>query len=88
MKCNQNKPNRDDKLRPPNWDGTCECRAAHLFIAYEFKAGLSEDDDDNKTDNMNEDVGNLNEASRKVTGEDINADVPVFACGERCAQER
>ena len=88
MKCYQYKPYRDDELRPPNWNGAGERRAAHLLITNEFESGIGEDGDDNKADNMNEDVGNFDEASRKVAGKDINADVAVFACGERCAQER
>ena len=88
MKRYQYKPYRDDELRPPNWNGAGERCAARLLITDEFKAGISEDGDDNKADNMYEDVGKLDEALRKVAGEDINADVAVLACGERCAQER
>lgn len=88
MQCYQYKPYRDDELRPPNWNDAGERCAARLLITDEFKAGISEDGDDNKADNMNEDVGKLDEALRKVAGEDINTDVAVFARGERRAQER
>lgn len=88
VKCYQYKPNRDDELAPPDWNGSDKCRAARLLIANEFEAGIGENGDDNKADNMNENVGNLDKALRKVAGEDINTDVAVFACGERCAQKR
>ena len=88
MECYQYKPNRDDELRPPNWYGARERCAARLLITDEFETGIGEDGDYNKADKMNEDIGKLDEALRKVSGEDINTNVAVFACGERCPQER
>ena len=81
VKCYQYKPNRDDELPPPDWNGTGERCAARLLMSNEFEAGIGEDGDDNKADKMNENVGKLDKALWKVAGENINADVTVFACG-------